>query len=281
VRLALLLGLLLLGWATPSASAQEEQAEGCRAPVLSMQDAPSAYGPGTTMNLLFAIENRNIAPVDTTKATVSTTTPAGWTATPSQRELTLGPGAVSWDVLALAAPHRGTGEPRGNVTLLVTFVCTSGDVQTSASSTLVFPVEVQSFQAPWPLVLAGFLLLAGGVVVLGIRRLRRGVALSCKTPERLVAPGKSAKFELIVENRRGKPQRLHFLAIGVPEGWQVHLALDDVELEPGEEKNLWALLKAPPSAQPGDEAQVTLRLVGRDTAREGAATTVRARVSGA
>lgn len=283
LRASALLALVALVALAPSGVAQGDglQTEGCRAPVLTMQQWPERFSPGSTVNLQFSVENRNIAPVETTRATISTTTPAGWSATPAQREMTLGPNDVQFDVLAVAAPHRGTGEAGGNITLLVTFVCAGGDIQTSASETLTFPVQVSGFQAPWPLVLAGFLVLAAGVGILGIRRLRRGVAIACKTPERLVAPGKSAKFEVLVENRRGKPQRLTLLALGVPPGWQMHLALEDVELEPGEDKNLWAILKAPPMAEPGEEATVTLRLVGRGASREGASTVVRARVTGA
>lgn len=274
-----LLLMLLLAQHAPTAAAQDEgQPESCRPPVLEMQHLPREFRPGRAYHLLFAIENRNGPPVDAVRATITTTAPGGWTATVAQPEMTLGTDEVRYDVITIAAPPRSTGETHGNLTLLVTFVCTSGEVQTSASESLSLEVRSEAFQAPWPIVLAGFLVLAIGVVILGIRRLRRGVAMTCEAPERLVAAGKSAKFDLHIENRRGRPQRLHLLATGLPAGWNVHLALDEVVLEPGEEKTVWALLKAPPQADAGDEAVVTFRLQSATGGRENATTLVRARV---
>ena len=265
---ALLVLLLLL----PAAAAQEFQGQACQAPILSVQDTPRVLRPGTDYNLLFAIDNPNGPPVDAVRATVTTTAPAGWTAVAAQRDLTLGPKNVSVSALAVTTPNRGTGAAEGNITIVVTFVCTSGDIQTSAFSTETVEVAIEQFQAPWPLVLGGFAILAAGVGVLGVRRLRRGVALSSPAPERAVEPGKSVKFTLLVENRRGKPQSYRLRAEGVPEGWGVHLALADVELEPGEEKHLWAILKAPPHATLGQEVPVALVLAdaeGREAARTG------------
>lgn len=271
--------ILLLAQLVPTSAAQDEgQPESCRPPVLEMQRLPAEFRPGRAYHLLFAIENRNGYPVDAVRATVTTTAPGGWTATAAQPEMTLSRDEVRIDVITIAAPPRSTGETRGNLTVLVTFVCTSGEVQTSASETLNLNVQSEGFQAPWPVVLIGFLILATGVTILGIRRLRRGIALTCDAPERLVAPGKSAKFDLHIENRRGKPQRLHLLATGLPAGWHVHLALDQVDLEPGEEKTVWALLKSPPQADAGEEVVVTFRLQSATGGRENAATVVRARV---
>ena len=83
----------------------------------------------------------------------------------------------------------------------------------------------------------------------------------------------------MVENRRGKPQRLRLSAEGVPEGWTLHLALVDVELEPGEEKTLWAILRAPPLASIGATIPITLRLAGERGA-EAASATLHAHVIG-
>ena len=269
---AVLLGLLL----APGADAQPEP-RACDRPVLEMQEAPQRIPPGTTYSLLFAIENPNGPPVDAVRATITTTAPAGWTAVPAQRDLTLGPQNVSVNALAITAPNRGTGQAQGNITILVTFVCTSGDIQTSAFATRNVPVAIEGFQAPWPVVLGAFAVLAAGVGILGYRRLRRGVAMSSPQPDRAVAPGKSVKFTFVVENRRGKPQRLRLIAEGVPEGWGLHLALTELDLEPGEEKSLWAILKAPPQAQPGQEATLVLRMHDGE-GREGAHLPLRARV---
>lgn len=274
---ALAAGLLVLVLLAPGAHAQELQGPACRAPILSVQETPRVLRPGTDYNLLFAIDNPNGPPVDAVRATVTTTAPAGWTAVAAQRDLTLGPKNVSVSAIAVTTPNRGTGAAEGNITIVVTFVCTSGDIQTSAFSTETVEVAIEQFQAPWPLVLGGFAVLAAGVGVLGVRRLRRGVAIASPTPERAVAPGKSVKFTLLVENRRGKPQSYRLQHEGVPEGWGVHLALTDVELEPGEEKHLWAILKAPAQAPVGQDVPVVLRLVDPE-GREAARTALRVRV---
>lgn len=275
-RAALILPLLLVLLAPPAAA--QEQAEACRAPVLSLQQPPGDFEPGEATSLLFAIENPNGAPVEAVRATVTTSAPAGWTATTAQRELTLGPRNVSLNAIAVAAPNRGTGVASGNITMLVTFVCTRGDIQTSASAAAVLEVRISEFRAPWPIVLGAFSLLAVGVALMGYRRLRRGVAILPTQSERTVEPGKSVKYTFVVENRRGRPQRFHLLPVGVPEGWTIHLALENVELEPGEEKTLWAILKAPPGAPAGTDVHVTLRLENVRGGRDGASAPIRARV---
>lgn len=271
IALALVFALPLV------AHAQEAQTTACRAPALSLQPGPRPFDPGASTSLLFAIENPNGPPVEAVRATVTTTAPAGWSATPAQRELTLGPKNVSVDALAITAPNRGSGQASGNITLLVTFVCTNGDIQTSASTSTTLPVSIVSFQAPWPLVLTAFLVLVAGVGVLAVRRLRRGVGLLALTPERPIEPGKSAKFTFNVENRRGKPQRFRVAALGVPAGWSIHLALEELELEPGEEKTFWAILRAPATVVPGDGADVDIVLEAQ-SARDNIGTRVRARV---
>lgn len=271
-----LLAALLLGLLMPPAAAQSEF-RACDRPILEIEEPPPAVPPGETYSLLFAIENPNGESVDAVRATITTTAPAGWTAVPAQRDLTLGPENVSVNALAITAPNRGTGQAEGNITILVTFVCTSGDIQTSAFATRTVPVAIQGFQAPWPVVLGAFAVLAGGVAVLGYRRLRRGVAMGTHVPERPVLPGKSVKFTFVIENRRGKPQSLRLLQQGAPEGWGLHLALTDVELEPGEEKSLWAILKAPALARPGHEVDLLLRLEDAE-GREAARMPLRARV---
>jgi hypothetical protein len=269
--------IVLLLLALPAVAAQPPQPEACRAPVLAVQHPPGPFEAGGSMSLRIAVENPNRAPVDSVRATVTTTAPAGWSATPAQRELTLGPQNVSINAMAVTAPNRGSGAGEGNITVLVTFVCSSGDIQTSASAAETIGVTLRAFAPPWPVVLGAFAVLATGVTILGLRRLRRGIAVTTLGDEREVAPGRSVKFTLAVENRRGRPQRLHLRHDGVPEGWAIHLALDTIELEPGEEKLLWAILKAPPHAQHGTEVSVHLRF---DAAgREVAAATLRACVA--
>lgn len=274
----LVLALLL---ALPGAGGQATQSEACRPPVLALQQPPDAFAPGRSMSLLMAIENPNGPPVDTVRATVTTSAPAGWAAIPAQRELTLGPMNVSITALAVTAPNRGSGAVGGNVTVLVTFVCSDEDIQTSASVSDVLTVSLRAFEAPWPVVLGAFLVLAGGVGMLGVRRLRRGVALVPLGDERGVAPGKNVKFTFVVENRRGKPQRLRLASSGVPAGWALHLALEEIDLEPGEEKTLWAIVKAPPHAPPGDVVDVALRLTDVSDGKEAASATLHAKVESA
>lgn len=270
MRLAWLWVLLLLSLAP--AAAQTMQSEACRPPVLAVERPPPYLEPGSTRSLLMAVENPNGPPVDNVRATITTTAPAGWTAVPAQRELTLGSRNSTLFDMAVTAPNRGSGASEGNVTVLVSFVCSSGPFQTTAFASEVLQVTLRPFEAPWPIVLGAFTLLAGGVTVLGLRRLRRGTALIPLGADRDVAPGHNVKFTFVIENRRGKPQRLQLSATGVPEGWTLHLALEKVELEPGEEKTLWAILKAPPLAQAGSEVPIVLHLTGERGAEAASAT---------
>ncbi|HUR69217.1 MAG TPA: hypothetical protein VM370_08220 [Candidatus Thermoplasmatota archaeon] len=279
MRAALVALVALLAAGAASAQEPDElQPEACRAPLLEIE-RPGGFEPGTSTALLMAVENPNGPPVDNVRATVTTTAPAGWTAIPTQRELTLGPQNTSVTTLVVTAPNRGSGAGGGNVTVLVTFVCTNDDIQTSASSSLSLGVAILAFNAPWPLVLSAFAVLAAGVTVLGIRRFRRGVAINASSQEREVASGKSVKFTFVIENRRGKPQRLRLAPEGVPEGWTLHMALELVDLEPGEEKTLWAILKAPPQAPPGLDVTVTLHLEDERGARDLGSALLHARVA--
>lgn len=267
MRLGLAAWLLLA--ALPPAEAQ--QAGACQAPILAVPLAPASFSPGATYSLPFAIENPNDASVEVVRADVKVTTPDGWTATPARREVTMEAGQVQSNVLAITAPSRGTGAARGNITMSVAFVCVTGVVdRPSLPAEHVFDVRIRAFEAPWPVVLGILLALAGGVAVLGVRRLRRGVALVPTARERPVAPGKSAKYTFVVENRRGRPGRYHLLASGLPEGWTIHLALPEVDLEPGEEKTLWAIVRAPATATPGADVPFTLKLDGARGGRDAA-----------
>lgn len=274
--------VLLVALALPLVAAQASDAsEGsCRAPRLAFPRAPRVFEPGDSYNLPFAVENPNGAHVEVARAQIKVTTPDGWTAIPARRELTMGPGTVQHNVLSITAPSRGTGAASGNITLSVTFVCTTGVVQqTSLPAEHVLDVRIRGFEAPWLVVIGAFGILAASVAVLSVRRLRRGVDLSAAQGTREVEAGKSAKYTFSVHNRRGKPARYHVLPLGLPEGWTIHLALDEVELEPGEEKALWAILRAPANAPLGQDVAFTLRLQGEKGARDATSVTLTARVT--
>lgn len=281
VALALVLALALTPlWGSGHAQTPEPapQLETCRAPVLAVERPARAFEAGGSTALLMSIENENGPPVDSVRATLTTTAPPGWTAIPAQRELTMAPSNVTITTLSVTSPNRGSGAGEGNITIFVSFLCTTGEFQRISSANQTIEVSIASFQPPWPLVLTAFSVLAAGVTVLGVRRLRRGIALTTLGDERDVAPGRSVKFTFHIENRRGRPQRLRLDTTGVPAGWAMHLALTDIELEPGEEKTLWAILKAPFHAAPGETVTVGLRLTQAE--REIAAAALHARVTG-
>lgn len=277
---ALVLALLLLAWLAPLALAQSGEGQApCAPPRLAFPRAPRVVDPGGSFNLPFAVENPNGPHVEIARADIKVTTPDGWTAIPQRRELTMAPESVQHNVLAVTAPTRGTGAASGNVTISVSFVCTSGVVQQSSTPVQhVVEVRIRAFEAPWLVVIGAFGIFALGVAILGVRRLRRSVVLAPVQAERPIEPGKSAKYTFIVHNRRGKPARYHLVVGDLPEGWTIHLALDDVELEPGEEKTLWAILRAPATAPEGVDVPFTLRLQGERGPRDGATATLRARV---
>jgi len=218
----------------------------------------------------FAVENRNQPPVEAVLVTVTTTSPSGWTANAAAREFSLGPGNVTFSALEITSPDRGSGAGVGNVSLHVTFVCPRGDVRTTSAADAIVHVRLAQLSAPWPLAVGAVLVLGSAVTVLALRRVRRGVALVPKQRMRTMRPGQSVKFNFDVENRRGRPSRFHLLVEGLPDGWSAHLALDRVDLEPGEEKALWAIVHSPIAVTPGTQVEFQLRLEplggGRDHA---------------
>ncbi|MEA3201238.1 MAG: hypothetical protein QOE90_2666 [Thermoplasmata archaeon] len=274
MRLALALVLALAPLGVASAQGQG----GCQSPILAMPQPPASFAPGQSFTLSFAIENVNEAPIKAVRAQVTSVAPAGWSVAASQTEVTLGPKNFTTDALAITAPSRGGGEERGNITLHVTFVCTTGDTLTTSSADATVPVSLEPLTAPSTIVYGALAAVAVLVAILGSRRLRRGVGIVPARLERDVEPGKSVKYVFRVENRRSRPQRLALLGVGVPEGWSLHLALDDVELEPGEEKSLWAVLRCAADAPAGSEATMTLRLESPRGPREGATATLVAKV---
>lgn len=277
VRVAVTAWLLAM-LVAPTLPAQSTEGS-CGPPLLAFPPAPRNYEPGGAFSIPFAVENPN-GHVEVARADIRVTTPDGWSAVPARRELTLGPHAVQQNVLALTAPTRGTGAPAGNITISVTLVCITGVVQQSSlPAQHVLDVRIRSFEAPWLAVIGVFLVLTAGVTVLGIRRVRKSVLLTPTTPERAIEPGRSAKYTFTIHNRRGKPAEYDLVVGGLPPGWSIHLALDHVALEPGEEKTLWAILKAPPDAPRGEAVPFALRLQGERGPRDGAATVLMAHVA--
>lgn len=280
ITAAALVLLVALAFPLVAAQSDDDGAGTCRPPRLAFPHAPRVFEPGDSYNLPFAVENPNGQHVEVARAEIKVTTPDGWTAIPARRELTMAPGTVQHNVLSITAPSRGTGAASGNITLSVTFVCTTGVVQqTSPPAEHVLDVRIRGFEAPWLVVIGAFAVLAGSVAILSLRRLRRGIVISASPAAREVEAGKSAKYTFVVHNRRGKPARYHVLPLGLPEGWTIHLALEEVELEPGEEKTLWAILRAPATAAPGQDVAFTLRLQGQRGPRDATSVSLTARVT--
>ena len=114
-----------------------------------------------------------------------------------------------------------------------------------------------------------FLLLAGGIFVLGVvlvRRKKGGLGVHSDSPTQQVLPGRGASFPVKVANQGGSKQTITLGTSDVPEGWAAILPVDRIELEGNETTTIWLTLKAPPHAHPGEHVQVNFIATAADGA---------------
>ncbi len=262
----------------PTTVAQQEEA--CRRPVVLAADGPAAWEPGSRFPIQIAIENPNEAPVETVTVRAEASAPPGWSALLAWSSLTIGPGNHPLNTLTVTASQRGSGLDAGEIVVTVRFTCHHpGDLQANAQASLVLPVALAPARVPWLLV--GGIALAAIAVAGGLyawrARLPR-VGIKAVHAERALPPGKGGQFPLVVANRRREPDGVILAVTDVPAGWSAHLAVDEIDLEPREERSLWVMVRPPPNARPGDAAALTVRATSRKNPREVAYAEVRARV---
>lgn len=249
-------------------------------PVLTLQDPPSSWEPGSRFVLQFAVENPNGPPVESVTARLYTTAPQGWTASLAETAFTLTPGLSKIDPLTVTAPRRGSGVASGEISVSVQFTChRAGGVDARAIDVAKFGVALTAIRVPWVLVaglVAGALAVAGVVWI--VRRTQPGVTVASAAAEKALAPGKAVHFPLVVGNRRREPDAIALALADAPSGWSAHLAVPELELEGREEREIWLSVRAPAEARAGDEAAFTVRAVSRRRPRDVASLAVRARV---
>lgn len=103
----------------------------------------------------------------------------------------------------------------------------------------------------------------GTVGYLGYRR-RHRIRVTSSDPEQTTHPGEGSNFPILLENRSGEAITVALEAERVPEGWVAFLPLPNVELEPGETRELWLTIKPPADASLGSETEILVRARTKD-----------------
>lgn len=279
VRLVVLAGLLVAPALAMSALAQQEEA--CRPPRLLVSQGPAEWAPGGTFTYQLAVENDNVAPVESVTARLDATAPAGWSVSLSQTSVILRPEDAPVVAVTITAPQRGTGVATGEITISVQFTChRSGAVDTRASAVTTIPVDLAEVRVPWLLLAGATGLIASVSLGVWAIRWRQGpVGLEATVDEKPVVPGKSVQFPLRVANRRRAPDTVRFTVENAPDGWTSHLAVPEIGLEGREERDVWVALRAPVEARYGDEVTVTVTAAAARSSRPPVNVRVTARVA--
>lgn len=211
------------------------------------------------------------------RATITVQAPPGWAAAPANPELVLEGNVPASTALTVLAPERGTGVTDGDVILRAAIDCPDGS---EASSAIGLRVGVAPLS---PRLLAG---LAGvGVAGLGALAAWRwasrlaGIALRAPEREQTVAAGATARFRVVVENRRTVGERVTLAVAALPDGWSAVQPAPELLLEPREEKEVWLAVQAPLAARAGSSVDVVLHAALKEEPKRAAALVLTARVA--
>lgn len=262
---------VLLLWALLAAPA----AATCGAITLTPSADHLVVPPGEVRVLRFGIEK---ADEEVARASITVTAPPGWSAVASNPTPVLDGRAPVLNAISVVAPARGTGVTEGEVVVTVETVCEGAEEGATASAAIRVEVEPLSRGLVGLLASLG---VAGVVVLLGIGVVSRlaGVGVTSAEPDRVVAPGATASFRIVVENKRTVPERVTLAVGALPAGWSVVVPAPELDLEPREEKEVWLAVRAPVDARAGTETDVVVHAALKEEPRRAAAIVLRARVT--
>lgn len=260
--------LLLASLAAPTASA-------CGVLVVTPSQDRVVVAPGEVFVLRVGIEKDD---PDVGRASITVAAPPGWSAVASNPTPVLSGRDPLLTSVNIVAPQRGTGVTEGDVVVSVETAC-EGTPAVSTGGARV-RVEVEPLSPALLALLAGLGILGvGALLAVGVVSRIAGVGVTSVEPERRLAPGETASFRLVVENKRTVPERITLAVGAVPEGWSVVVPAPQLDLEPREEKEVWLAVRAPVDAVAGTEADVVVHAALKDEPRRAAAIVLRARVA--
>lgn len=255
-----LLAAALLVAALALLAAPATAQSGCDAPELTLEETPGTFQPQGTTTLAVTITNPNPVAAD---ATFTLNAPAGWTTGQERQTVTVASGSSEEIRFTVTAPAQRQGVAQGRVVAESSLQCNyTFTMPTSSVASTSFDVAVEQSSTPWTTMLAGGVILVGGVfAVLAVRSRRASLELDCAEPLKEVSAGRGASFPLHLVNRRGEPDTVRLELLEVPEGWSAFVAVPEIELEPKEERELWLMIRSPPEASAGESATVTVEAV--------------------
>ena len=131
--------------------------------------------------------------------------------------------------------------------------------------------------APWLLGAAGLAIV--GIVLLA-RKKKGRLLLMSDAPQQTVLPGRGASFPVRIENEARDPDRVRLGVGQLPQGWAAIIPLDEIDLRPNEQTQLWVTVRCPPRALPGDVVNFDLRASSLGGSQREARVPLRVEVSG-
>lgn len=261
-------GILLFALLAAPASAA------CADVVLTPSADTLVVPPGEARVLRLGIEKDD---EDVSRATLTVSAPPGWSAEASNPTPVLDGRDPVLTSISVVAPERGTGVTEGEVVVAIEVPCDDGPATTQRVVVLVQVEPLSPRLLGW---LAGLGILGiGALLGVGVVSRLAGVGVTSADPDRALAPGQTASFRLVVENKRTVPERVTLAVGALPDGWSVVVPAPQLDLEPREEKEVWLAVRAPTDAVPGAEAEVVVHAALKDEPRRAAAVVLRARVT--
>jgi hypothetical protein len=271
----------------PAAVGQLPSQQACGPFNVSGTQPSDGVPPGGSVSVSVTVANAgNLAASVNVSATLLRT-PAGWRVTPGVQALNVTPGNKGTAVFTVAA-ERGA-DAKAEVDFVANADCAGPggapcpiaqacSQQGDKTVSVVLSVQEQGglgflngLDFPLEYLVAGIVLivvLVTGVVLFARRRSGpAGALLSCPEPLKPVKPGKGTSFPVELRNPGDKPARLTLNVGAVPEGWSAFLPLPEIQLAGREARSLWLMVRAPPSAQPGQTVDVEVSAT--DPARPG------------
>lgn len=286
---SLLALLTLVSAALPLATAQGPFAGLCGPLTITLSQTTGALAPGATGQVTATVENGGQAAA--TVSVSASTDDAGWRVDPESASASIAgqqSGSFSFNVVAAEGAAasaqvnivaEGACEAGPLACPPGTAQCRTGQVAETTTFQLTQP---EGFRIPGledlemsPELLVGGLLLIAAAFLLPLvaRRRRVGFLATCPEPLKMVRPGQGVSFPIEVTNRGKDELTVTFDVAQVPEGWNAFVAMPELHVAPGEKRNLWLMVRAPPAAGAGEKTDVAVRV----KAAKGSPVTLRVR----
>ncbi len=218
--------------------------------------------------------------------------PQGWDVQPAERTFGLAAGATETvTVTVKASTDADRFSPPYNLDATASLDCGAAGASDPATATVGLALDTGGGAGGTggddggPGLGTAGLVFLGAVAVLTVLgalpwvQSRRALRVEAKEPLLGVEPGEGVSFPVEVENRGKEPDTVRFDMDGVPDGWSAFIAVPSLDLDAGEHRTLWVLVRSPPDARAGDVATVNVHAASETHSERSVTVDLTAKVS--